>query len=282
MDSLPATTPFVVFTNVFTLKGKPAATNAYLDAFCIWFQFLRRFGGLDATKDRIHVSIDHASLAHLQTTTAGTDLLKGLTFHTFPQPATLCEGMAQRYDAAAHLQWAWPGHSFLYLDVDALVCRPLRDLVSSAAIGKLWYTTEERIAHYAGDLLSHNYLAGRIVLSPADYGKLIDMPGIGSGLFGWNHSDASFGAMFSDLATRIRADTVSYETVDQPYFNELIVRKLLKNPDELYHIDSNKVGINEIISPTSPYTIMNYSGEVGNGEEHMLKLEVAFMTVFGG
>jgi hypothetical protein len=282
MDSLPAETPLFVFTNVFTLKGKAAATNAYLDAFCIWFQFLRRFGDLDPTKDQIHVSIDHASLQHLQTVTAGTDLLKGLSFHTFPQPATLREGMAQRYDAAAHLQWAWPGHSFLYLDVDALVCRPLRDLVSSAAIGKLWYTTEERIAHYAGGLLSPSYLAGRIVMTPTDYGKLVDMPGIGSGLFGWNHGDASYGAAFRELATRIRTDTVPYSNIDQPYFNEMVVRTLLKNPDALYHIDSNKIGINEIISPTSPYTILNYSGEVGNGEEHMLKLEIAFMTVFGG
>jgi hypothetical protein len=275
-------TPLFVFTNVFTLKGQDATTNPYLDALCIWFQFLRRFGGL-GDQDRIHVSIDHASLAHLQNVTKGTDLLKDLNFHTFSQPATLRDGMAQRYTAAAHLQWAWPGHSFLYLDVDALVCRPLRDLVSPFGRGRLWYTTEERIADYAGGLLTPNYLAGRIVMTPKEYGDLQDMPGICSGLFGWNHPDAAYGEEFAALANTIRADTVNdYYTVDQPYFNEFVIRKLLKAPDMLYHIDSNKIGINEPISPTSPYTIMNYSGDPGNGAEHLMKLEIAFVTVFNG
>jgi hypothetical protein len=275
-------TPLFVFTNVFTVQGQDATTNPYIDAFCIWSQFLRRFGGLTA-KDEIHVSIDTASLAHLQNVTKGTDLLKEFKFHTFPQPATLREGMAQRYTAAAHLQWAWPGHSFLYLDVDALVCRPLRDLVSNFAIGRLWYTTEEKVASYAGGLLTPNYLAGRIVLTPKDYGHLQNMPGIGSGIFGWNHRDASFGEQFATLAHQICTDTENtYYTVDQPYFNELIARKLLHTPEALFHIDSEKIGINEPLSPTSPYTIMNYSGIPGDGADHLLKLEIAFMTVFNG
>jgi hypothetical protein len=278
MDSLH-NTPLFVFTNVFTIKGQDATTNPYLDAFCIWFQFLRRFGQLNPTKDQIHVSIDYASYAHLQTTTKGTNLLDGIVFHTVEQPATLREGMALRYEAAAHLQWAWPGHSFLYLDVDALVCRPLRTLYGDGARGTLWFTTEESIASYAGGLLTPNYLAGRIVMSPNDYKELMDMPGISSGLFGWNHPDASYGSSFADLATRIRTDTMNYYTVDQPYFNEFVARKLLGSKD-IYHIDSSKIGINEPMSPTSPYVIMNYCGDPGNGADHLLKLEIAFMTVF--
>jgi hypothetical protein len=276
-------TPLFVFTNVFTVKGKDATTNPYIDAFCIWSQFLRRFGELNPVKDEIHVSIDEPSLAHLQNVTKGTDMLAPFKFHTFPQPATLREGMAQRYRAAARLQWAWPGHSFLYLDVDELVCRPLRGLVSDFAIGRLWYTTEEKIGDYAGGLLTPNYLAGRIVLTPREYGHLQDIPGISSGLFGWNHRDASYGEQFLRLADTLCADTTNaYYTVDQPYFNELVARKLLNKPEELFHIDSNKIGINEPLSPTSPCIVMNYSGDPGNGEDHLLKLEIAFMTVFNG
>jgi hypothetical protein len=301
--------PVVVFTNIFTLDGEDPSGNQYLNMFAIWYQFLRRFGGLRLTQedfgtgagagasiharfsaprrphtvDEIHVAIDSTSLAFLQQTTRGTGLLDGIHFHTYTPPRTLKQGMLHRYEMACHFQWVWPGRSFLYLDVDTVVCRPLRTLFNSPeALNRLWYTTEERIQHLNGDILSPNYLAGRLVLNPPEYGMLFDQAGITSGIFGWNHVESHFGNVFCQIASRAKEDTVNeYYTIDQPYFNEAVVSKMLRGINEVFHLNSDHIGINEPLSPTSPYIIVNYSGEPGNGVEHILKMEQAFHTVFG-
>ena len=304
------TAPLVVFTNVFTIDGQEPSSNQYLNMFAIWYQFLRQFGGLEFTKspvtvrktttglnglreshivvapakavDEVHVTIDSASLAFLRSTTQGTDLLDGIHFHSYTPPATIKEGMLHRYNMASHFQWVWPGRSFLYLDTDIIVCRPLRTLYDMpSASNRLWYTTEERIQHFAGDLMSPNYLAGRLLLSPTEYGILLDKPGIGSGLFGWHHEEAQFGDVFGSIVKRAQADTVNnYYTIDQPYFNETVVQKMLRGINEVFHIKSDLVGINEPPSPDIPYTVIHYSGEPGDGIDHILKMEIAFNGVF--
>lgn len=295
--------PLVVFTNIFTLDGQDPSANQYLNMFAIWYQFVSRFGGLRLTQDdfgasagfrfstpqrsrtldEIHVAIDSASLDYLQRTTRGTGLLDGIHFHTYTPPRTLKEGMLHRYEMACHFQWVWPGRSFLYLDVDAVVCRPLRTLFDTPhARNRLWYTTEERIQTQTGDILSPNYLAGRIVLNPNEYGALIGEPGISSGIFGWNHEEAHFGNTFCTIVSRAKEDTVNnYATVERPYFNEAVIRKMLRGINEVFNLDSGQIGMNDALSPTSPYVIVHYSGETGNGFDHILKMEYAFQTVFG-
>ena len=311
---MAATAPLVVFTNIFTLDGQDPSGNQYLNMFAIWYQFLRRFGGLRLTQedfgagagagagarapsspfyfggnqrpqvlDEIHVAIDSASLDFLQRATRGTGLLDGIKFHTYTPPRTLKEGMLHRYSMASHFQWVWPGRSFLYLDVNTVVCRPLRTLFDTPhALNRLWYTTEEPLQHITGDILTPNYLAGRLILNPVEYGLLLDKPGISSGIFGWNHDESHFGDVFGSIAARAKEDTANkYYTIDQPYFNEAVVSKLLRGINEVFQLNSDQIGINEPISPTSPYVIMNYCGEPGNGDNYIHPMEHAFKTVFG-
>lgn len=308
---MAAAAPLVVFTNLFTLDGQDPSANQYLNMFAIWYQFVRRFGGLQLTHeggagagtgarapsspfyfggnqrprtlDEIHVAIDSASLDYLRRITRGTGLFDDIHFHTYTPPRTLKEGMLHRYSMACHFQWVWPGRSFLYLDIDTVVCRPLRTLFDTPyALNRIWFTTEECMQHQAGDILSPNYLAGRLVLNPVEYGKLLGHPGISSGIFGWNHVEAHFGNLFCSIVARAKEDTTNnYYTIDQPYFNETVVQRMLRGIHEVFHLNSDHIGVNEPLSPTSPYVLMNYCGEPGNGNNHMLKMEMAFQTVFG-
>ena len=60
------------------------------------------------------------------------------------------------------------------------------------------------------------------------------------------------------------------------------MRQRLKSAWSTYHIDSEKICINEFINPTSPYVLMNYCGEPGLGENHLTKMLAAYAAVFQG
>jgi len=276
----------VVFTNVFTVKGADVSANPYVEMMGIWHLFLKSFGGL-GPEDKIMLVMDEATHAFLRGTGEVDDFLKSVSIGLYPQPATTLEGMKARYSFAAHLQETNPGPTYLYLDLDVLVCRPLKTLYDPIMIrNRLLYATEEAARSLVGGLLGDNYLADRTTdLTDVQKADLEPQGGITSGLFGWHNSKPTFSSFFRGIIDAMATDASggkAYYTVDQPYFVEAVVRQRLKSAWSTYHIDSEKIGINEFIKPESPYVLMNYCGEPGLGENHLTKMLAAFAAVFQG
>jgi hypothetical protein len=127
------------------------------------------------------------------------------------------------------------------------------------------------------------YLAGRLDLTEAQKADLEPQGGITSGIFGWHNSKPTFSSFFKGIIEAMdTSGSKAYDTLDQPYFVEAVVRQRFKSAWSTYHIDSEKIGINEYVKPESPYVLMNYCGEPGNGENHLIKMLAAFAAVFQG
>lgn len=276
-----------MYTNIFTLAGSEPSKNKYLEMLGIWYTFLKRFSGLTLGKegqgsiDKVYILMDDVTHAYLRSTGEVDDFLKDVSVALYKQPATLAEGAKARYSFAAHLQANLAGPTYLYLDVDVLVCRPLTFLYDSmTSRNRLIYTTEEAVSHISGDITSSSYLAGRLTLTDEQAADLSGQGGISSGIFGWQNSKPAMSEFFVTIVDKMNASTEKYYTLDQPYFNEAIVSERLRNPWNTYHIDSEKIGINADVRPDMPYVLVNMCGEPGNGELHLNKLIDAYGKVF--
>ena len=273
--------PLTVYTNLFTVAGRKPSENQYITMMGIWYQFLKKHGGL-RKEDSILINMDKATYEFIKGTGEVDDFLKEIEITTFQPPTEVIEGMAARYALASVLQKNAPGRMYLYLDLDVLVCRPLRGLYDDVMIqNRLAYVTEEKIVSYAMDILSESYLADRISLTETQRADLSGTGGIGSGTFGWQSLDPDFSKFFTDIVDKMRTSETVYYTLDQPFFNEAVMLKKFDNEWSVYHIDSSLIGINEEIQPGNPYILMNYSGDPANGQLHSDKLIHAYETVFG-
>ena len=279
-----------MYTNIFTLAGSEPSKNKYLEMLGIWYTFLKRFSGLTLNKDsqdKVYILMDDVTHAYLRSTGEVDDFLKDVSVALYKQPAILSEGAKARYSFAAHLQANYAGTTFLYLDVDVLVCRPLTFLYDSMTCrNRLIYTTEEAVSHISGDITSSSYLAGRLTLTDEQAADLSGQGGISSGIFGWHNSKPAMSEFFVTIVDKMNEASnkevfTEYYTLDQPYFNEAIVSERLRNPWNTYHIDSDKIGINADVRPDMPYVLVNMCGEPGNGELHLNKLIDAYGKVFG-
>lgn len=228
------------------------------------------------------IQMDKETYEFIKGTGEVNDFLKEVEIIVYDQPKEVIDGMAARYALAATLQSSSPGRMYLYLDLDVLVCRPLRQLYDDVMIqNRILYTTEEKILHISQDILAESYLADRISLTAAQRIDLSGTGGIGSGTFGWHNMDPGFSTFFTDIVEKVRQSETIYYTLDQPFFNEAVLLKKFTSEWSVYHIDSSLIGINEEIKPDNPYVLMNYSGDPGNGTLHSDKLIDAYEIVFG-
>jgi hypothetical protein len=273
--------PLTVFTNLFTVAGKDPSANEYIEMLGIWYMFLTSFGKL-TPEDSVVVQMDEVTFNFIKNTGEVDDFLKEVTVAIYKQPQTVLEGMTAKYSLAAKLQEQEPGRMYLYLDLDILICRELRNLYDDVMIqNRVLYTTEEKVISYAGDIFSENYLGSRVTMDENVRNDLSGTGGIGAGIFGWHHNDSEFSSFFTDIVDKIRQSTESYYTLDQPFFNEAVIRKKIENEWSVYHVDSGMIGINEEIKPDMSYVLMNLSGEPGNGQLHRDKMIEAVEIVFG-
>ena len=273
--------PLTVFTNLFTVVGKDPSVNEYTEMLGIWYMFLTSFGKL-TPDDSVIIQMDETTFNFIKNTGEVNDFLKEVTVAVYKQPQTVLEGMTARYSLAAKLQEQEPDRMYLYLDLDVLVCRELRNLYDDVMIqNRVLYTTEEKVISYSGDIFSDNYLGTRITMDENAQKDLSGTGGISSGTFGWHHIDPDFNSFFTGIVDKIRQSTESYYTLDQPFFNEAVIRKKMDNEWSVYHVESNMIGINEEIRPDMTYVLMNFSGEPGNGQLHRDKMVDAVEIVFG-
>jgi len=268
-----------IYTVLFTLDGKDPSKNKYVDMFFIWFLFLKKFG--DVSNTNICLYIDTTTMEYLKTIDRFNNILSNCQVFPFPSPSSLMEGMKRRYIVAQNFQNTNPGQLYMYMDLDVLVYKPLSILLNTSNTDKLFYIhTEENLFGLAGNILSDNYVGTRISFTDKEKESFQHMGGISSGLFAWHHMNSEFSEFFKNILDTIQNDYQKYYTVDQPYFNEAVLRYI---PNELVCVmDSHLIGFNQIYKDieTIPYVLINYAGEPGDDSLHFSKLLEAYSLVF--
>lgn len=276
--------PVTVYTNLFTLPGTEPAANQYVKCFMIWLAFVQKFGGL-GEGDRIVAAIDSDTFAFLKTVPRYVHLLNSAInmIEVYDRPQELIDGMAMRYRMADALQQNEPGRLYMYLDVDVLVVRPLRELFVGLIENRVHIATEEYLKGLVGDIFHCYYLDGRVEMTAEERARVSRFGGISSGMFAWHWAEAGWD-FFRRILVAIGSDKAAgrpfIHTIDQPYFNEQVVRTLLHNETLVSVMPSAAFGFNTGMGVDTCHVLLNYAGNVGDGEFHFKKMEDYYRMLF--
>lgn len=276
--------PFTVYTNLFTLPGTEPAANQYVKCFMVWLAFVQKFGGL-GEGDRIVAAIDMDTFTYIKTVPRYVHLMNSAIslVELYDRPQQLIDGMAIRYSMADALQQNEPGRLYMYLDVDVLVVRPLRELFVGVIENKVHIATEEYLKGLVGDIFHCYYLDGRVEMTAEERARVSRFGGISSGMFAWHQAEAGW-EFFRRILAGIGADKAAgrpfIHTIDQPYFNERVVRTFLENEGAVAVMPSTAFGFNTAVGADPRYVLLNYAGNVGDGEFHFKKMEEYYRMLF--
>lgn len=272
--------PITLYTNLFTIKGKDPATNQYVKLFMVWLAFSEMFAGAES----VVVAIDSATLEYMKTIPKYVAALNRTirTVEIYEPPETLIDGMAMRYFMGLRLQENEPGRLYMYLDVDVLPVRPLRELFLGDVEGKVHIATEEYLKQCVGDIFHCYYLDGRIDLTPEQKERVGRFGGISSGMFAWHFADAT--EFFKRILVAIWMDKQAgkefIHTIDQPYFNEQVIRLFLEDEHRVSVMPSDRFGFNASFGVDERHVLLNYAGNVGDDAFHFQKVENFYTRLF--
>lgn len=232
--------------------------------FLMWLSYIIKYGSLDQS-DKIYVLIDTVTTDYINTSIE-IDILKKTTcpikFIKIQQPATISQGMVERY---VHFQ---DKDTFLYLDLDVLVIKSLKEIPALESNGILLVPE---------GVINHGLYAGHILSEPIE-----PICGFTSGIFGFYPGEEIY--KFFDL---IRTECLDHKevlyTVDQPFFNKWLYLTITQSALKLNILLMNEKVGNNFIENLPGIIFLNYAGEPGDGKLHynkmMNKLCVDFISV---
>jgi hypothetical protein len=250
----------------------------------VWLACLQRFGGL-GPDDRIVVAMDTDTFEYVKTVANYVRLMNSAInmMELYDAPAVLIDGMEKRYQVAQLLQEREPGRLYMYLDVDVLVMRPLRELFTGGIENRIHIATEEYLRGLVGDIFHCYYLDGRVEMTAQQRERVGRMGGISSGMFAWHQAEAGW-EFFRRILAAISADKLAgrpfIHTIDQPYFNEGVVRTFLEDEQLISVMSSTAFGFNTVPGADPRHVLLNYAGNVGDGEFHFKKMEEFYKMLF--
>lgn len=99
-------------------------------------------------------------------------------------------------------------------------------------------------------------------------------------LTGWVVDDDLFGRILTAIAKDKGVGKQFNNTVDQPYFNEQVVRTLLRDENLVSVMPSSAFGFNAPLGGNPRHVLLNYAGNVGDGEFHFQKVEKYYQMLF--
>jgi len=247
----------LVYTLLFTLAHKNPSENKYVDMLLIWLTYLLKYGGLDKS-DSIAVLADTRTFTYIQEIESLSLLVDtspcSVEFICIEPPLTLSEGMVQRYRA-------FQKHTtYLYLDLDILTCKAMKDSIPTLELKHLLVMPEGR--------LEDNNYAGLVLK-----GDIPSVCGFTSGWFAFTPCQE-----IQNLFEHIRSECIAqshtpFYTVDQPFFNKWVWRSLSEVSSGITVLLMNDdIMENNSFQPQPSTVFMNYCGEPGKGETHATKM----------
>jgi hypothetical protein len=233
---------------LFTLKDQAVRDNKYVLIFYTWLSKLIENGQLDKN-DFLLISTDERTLEFIKTTPKCLAYLLSqlkcpYAFKIFSAPETLLDGMKIRYTPHDFKQ-----DVFMYMDIDILVMKSLKDILYQTAHENLYVCTE-------GTLRDPNYGADM---------SATDDPGYTSALFmltGKNIQNELFRKVHESYQDK------NYYTLDQPFFNRAVYQ-FAHNNTVLTRVHSfNGHGWSK-----RDTVFLNCGGEPGNSSLHYDKIQ---------
>jgi hypothetical protein len=262
----------LLYTVCFTKQGQDPKNNKYILMFLIWLKFVEAFGCVQST-DHICVLVDKETKKYLETLNV---VPLPYTCIEFEQPSTIQEGTQFRYriyesgliqeDTAA-----------CYMDVDMLVIKDIHWIQSEldAAPKSLLVYPEYTMRHftYLGDLTEED-----MVLFDEFPELYTNHPGMSSTIFAF--CGKTFQGPFEELVSKMRTSTITHYTLDQPFFNRMVLWHCYKKQTfEISFLQKTCIAYNELRSRCSPEVcILNYCGEPGDQELHWTKMFMALLA----
>lgn len=156
---------------VFTLAGKDASENKYIEVFLIWLSQLIKCAEL-GPQDTLEVLCDQPTIQTMKNTPF-PQLMGALSckkkFLQLPQPRTLLEGCMWKY-----MTFDYSEDIFFYCDIDILIIKPLDQLLKGIGSDILFSHIEGTLANpnFASDLQrgsfipeANGYSAGKFIVS---------------------------------------------------------------------------------------------------------------------
>ncbi len=132
---------------LFTLLGKDASENKYVEVFLLWLSQLIKSADL-GQQDTLEIICDQPTIQYMQKTPF-PQLMGVLSckknFYQLPQPRTLLEGCMWKY-----MPFEYSEDIFFYCDIDILIIKPLVLLFKDMSQNTLF-------AHIEGTLVNPNY-----------------------------------------------------------------------------------------------------------------------------
>ena len=258
----------LVYTTLFTLKGKEPRENKYLTMFYMWFTYLKRYSGL-GSNDCVGLIVDEDTFDFMNSdgNQIFSYLSEGVPFNIeisiMPRPANLTEGFAERYRAENFENFT--KHELnLHIDIDCLCIRNIHKLFFG--ISADFYAMEED-----GLITDDNY-AGHFIKD-----KIYDEQGISAGWYAWTHTEEQ-RAFFEAVSKGCLENSPPFYTVDQPFYNyELFKRKDSLN---IHRFNKHVVAFNPLFFDSRLATayFVNFAGEPGVEQCHFDKM-FSFMCV---
>jgi len=235
----------IFFSVVFTLQGRKASENKYINMFWLMFQSLYKSGTFDPTRDNMYVMADEASWDMIQARWNFTTPF--IYWIRIPPPRTLLEGIARRYEFF-DLAEIRNGATALYLDVDFLCLKKFEVALPPDTIAVL----------PEGGSADPNY-CGEGAWAQLDHA------GLSAGFWAVCIGPDMRALMYEIIASVARGPHNFY-TCEQPHFNAAITKKTRAVSFEPAIVSFNGHG-----NIKAAYFI-NFAGCPGDAEFHFQKM----------
>lgn len=263
----------IIYTNLFTLKGKECSKNKYIDMYYIWLLYLIKYANLQQN-DKCVTLVDNITYNYIKSNPLFLLLIgkiKNFNIIEYEQPDTIKQGMLERFKINNILHM----HSkyYMYLDIDIIIIQNIRNIFSKSNSND---TTPELFIKPEGYILDGNYYGE--LASDDDKNQITNMchnmPGFTSGIFIWSYNSTNITDFFDFIIKTANESNKELYTIDQPFFNAAIFNYLFKKVGLIrFNILNNVVGHNIFTIQANPDTILlNFCGIPGDDKFHWDKI----------
>lgn len=271
----------IIYTNLFTLKGKDVKTNKYIDMYYIWLHNIIKYAQLKHN-DCVITFIDRETYDIISKSFLfGTLASKLDNFKVFlyEQPSDIKTGILQRYNIKKMSEIVDKEAYILHLDIDVLVISDIRNIfeVNFDNCKTTIYLKKE------GIITDPQYYG--IIMTPEDHmilnvNGLQNMPGFSAGIYGWKNSK-DIMEYFEFILEMAKKETKELYTVEQPFFNAAVFNFLFKKTGifNFVLLDNDLVGHNLFCTQveSKKTTLLNFCGIPGDDSFHWEKMFIELL-----
>lgn len=242
----------------------------------IWLRYVEIYGGVKET-DTICILVDPETKKYIESFQSVSILQVPVVYIEFEQPTTAQEGTQYRY-RIYESGLVNEDMRTCYMDVDMLVIKDIHWMEAEIQPKTLSVYPEYTLRHftYLGDLTEEDMIFFEEF--PDVY---TTQPGITSTFFGFIGS--LMKGPFEELLRKMNTSTVEHYTLDQPFFNRMILWHCYKKQTfEVSFVQKKAIAYNDLRKRCSEEAcIINFCGEPGNQEFHWMKMFMAVLSELG-